>query len=507
MNNSTFFSLCECFYTLNPDIVYSQFHTLKAAAIAINPQEFATFADTVIDKYLNSKHKLNEKIALENYTNILNNSANKLIDCQVIENANPPSTSTAITINRQYSEKQWITLLNNTQIPPLLLESIEAINRRKQHVSGVLEYLFNLFHHIDPPFAFRWQLLLIESNDNLDSDIIRDLIASWRNITEPLPKTLINHILAWCNSEIINRLWPFIIKQADHLLQYQALISLPNYSNSPYPLLSSINKLLDNYNERYAIRWLYNALEKLTQQVLFFTELEQSHKENANIAFQRAAYRSIKQLADIFPPLLIISHLIIDEIGGPEKIAMSFMGFSQKQKKNWDKLLHNLAVKTIRRFFLNDLKNGKSPINTIEKLCFNNDNMLRRAHSHLDLKSRQFDSIIQRQKVENLLAANYASLREEKLLTDELSRRFRRFMRMVHEDSLRHILEPQHLQEIQESVLVREYSILASSARKFISIHRNTLIDAEDAFAAKEEFIKTIHQRRRLLIRKLVLNS
>ncbi len=495
------------FETLNPDVIYSTRKELLQLAEEVDYPDFGSFTESVIEKYLNSPFKRNEREILRDYAAMIERSTQKLIEAGEITLDEPDEQTPAgpgLVIHRHYSETQWLTVLTNSDIPETLSMAVDAIERRKRTVSTILEFLFELFHTLDQEQAFKWEIDFLKNNEHPDPDIIRDLLRSWRQLECIIPAELLEHAIDWCSDEGLRRLWPSIVKEADRVLQIQSLKRLPleDYSNNA--MISSLLRIMPARNDKAVNRWISRALDKLTEEVFFFTELEKKFHDEKDEAFQLAAYRTLNNLQAVFEPFLILSHLMLDAIGGAEKIAMGFMGFSEKRHVAWDDTLHQLASGTIKRFFLNDLKAGQTPLNTIEKLCFGNEYLFRRIVSELDFKTKQFESLAQREKAENILAHNYASYRENKLLGEELSRRYRRFMRMVHEDSLRRFLKPEHLEKTLNSVLVTEYAVTAAQARKFISAHRNENIPAEEAFAAKEEFIAILHKRRRLLIRRII---
>ena len=493
----------EIFETLNPDVIFSERVALFSLAEKVEKPDFGEFVEGIIQRYMTSPFKLNEREIIRNYADSLSRSAAKLIESGEI--TKPEEVESSTSLIPKYSETEWLTILTHSQVPQSLNQAVDAIERRKRQVSTVLEYLFELFHKLDINQAFEWELNYLKENQNLDPDIIRDLLRAWRKLDCSVPKELLEFAINWCENEDLKRLWPSIVKEADFVLQKQVFFRI-NLSDEKNALLRSLKKMLPVNNEKQALHWIRRALNKLTEQVYFFTELERKyHKENDE-KLQLAAFKTLKSLEHTFEPFLVLSHLLLDSISGAEKIALAFMGFSEEKHQEWDKTLHKLAMGTIRRFFLNDLRSNKTPLETIKKLCFGNDALFRQIIGELDFGTKQFESLNQREKAEHILAYNYASFREGKLLTEELSRRYRRFMRMVHEDSLNRFLKPEHLQETLKSTLITEYAITAAQARKFISMQRNEDIPAEEAFAAKEEFIATLHRRRRLLIRRIISN-
>ncbi len=488
-------SLLEKFETLNPDVICSLMPQIRQEIHGYSVEKFTAFTERIIELYLNSTFKVNERLVLQSYIDIVNSSATKLIDSTA-------EVKHELALHQKFTEYEWLKIVNDSKVPARLNEAMAAISRRKENINTVLEYLFDTFYLLDQNAYFEWATNYI--NDDLDVDVIRDFMRSWAKIDEDLPVELLLHVFKWTEKEVYLRLWPSVIKEADFLLQIQSLrlIDLSTAKNNP--LIRSLQNLLPGRDEKRLIGWLKKALNKLTEQILFFTNLEQSYRQNCDEKLQRAAIKCLSSIEELFNPMILLSHNILNDLGGAENLALSFMGFSQNRREAWNLQLVRLSQKTIKRFFLNDLRAGKTPIETIEKLCFGNEYMFRNVISKLDFKSKQFESIEQREKAEYILAHNYASLREEKLLNDELNRRFRRFMRMIHPDVLSQMIPNQDADKIKESVFITEYAVSATAARKMVGIIRNDEIPAEEAFAAREEFINNFHQRRRLIMRRLI---
>jgi hypothetical protein len=501
-----FKSKLEIFHTLNPDILYAQHQTLFELATELQYPEFNKFLENILEEYLNSTFKKNERETIATYLELINQATTQLIESGEIRNQVTTHKTSQLSLQNQYNSKEWHQVIIKSDIPSGLEKAIQAIERRKNQDHTILYYLFEIHHRLNQEDAFQWQQNYLSHTTYIDPDFVRDLLQSWLNINQELPKELLNWVFKWCENELYKRTWKSIIKLADHLLQQQALLRIKKEKTTSIAL-NQLYNALSLKNDKIFIRWELKNLEKMTEQIHFFTELERKNRTLHRETYQRAAFKTLENLQNLFTPLLILSHLILEGPNGAEKLAYAMIGLPENEQKNWDQNLYTLAQTTVKRFFLNDLKRGQKPLKTIEKLCFGNETLYRRLIGELDFKSNQFESISQQQKVVDALAYNYASLRRGKLFKDELSRRFRRFMRMVHEDSLRHFLKPEHLQQVLESPLITEYSVAATEARKFITTYENTHIPAEEAFTIKEEFIANFHHRRRLLIKGIINNA
>ena len=501
-----FKSKLEIFHTLNPDILYAHSKPLFKLASEVQFPEYANFVETIIEEYLNSNFKINERETISTYLDIITRATTQLIESGEISPTPRTNQKTELSLRHNYDSKAWHQVIVKSDIPKGLDGAIQAIERRKNTDSTILYYLFEIFHCLDLEAALKWELNYLTTTAYVDPDIVRDLLHAWLNLNQKLPKSLLEFVFDWCDHELYKRMWSSIIKEADRLLQYQALIRL-DLSSTHSAMIKQLKTVLSFKNDKIYAKWELKSLEKMTEQVQFFTEMERKNRDSNQESFQLAAFKTLDQLQTLFTPLMILSHLLLDGPNGAEKLAYAFMGYSESEQALWEKQLYKLSTQTVRRFFLNDLKKDQKPLKTIEKLCFGNEALYRRLLGELDFKTNNFESVNQQQKVINALAYNYASLRRAKLLKDELSRRFRRFMRMVHEDSLRNFLKPEHLKEMQASTLITEYAVAATEARKFLSIYHNDHIPAEEVFTVKEEFVFNFHKRRRLMIKGIINND
>ena len=494
------------FHTLNPDILYAHSKPLLKLAAEVQFPEFGTFVETIIAEYLNSNFKINERETISTYLDLVTKATNQLIASGEISPIADAKEQTELSLRHTYDSKTWYQVMVKSDLPKGLDGAIEAIERRKNNDSTILYYLFEIFHCLDLEAALKWEFEFLTKTSYVDPDIVRDLLHAWLNLNKKLPQNLLDFVFDWCDNELYKRMWSSIIKEADRLLQYQALIRL-DLNDSDSVMIKQLKTILPFKNDKIYSKWELKSLEKMTEHVQFFTEMERQNRDAAEESYQLAAFKTLEQLQTLFTPLMVLSHLLLDGPNGPEKLAYAFMGFSETEQNAWNDRLYKLSTTTVRRFFLNDLRNDQKPLKTIEKLCFGNDALYRRLLGELDFKSNNFESVNQQQKVINALTYNYASLRKAKLLKDELSRRFRRFMRMVHEDSLRNFLKPDHLKKVQNSTLITEYAVAATEARKFLSIYHNDHIVAEELFTVKEEFVSNFHKRRRLMIKGIINNG
>ena len=98
----------------------------------------------------------------------------------------------------------------------------------------------------------------------------------------------------------------------------------------------------------------------------------------------------------------------------------------------------------------------------------------------------------------------YASYRESELLADEVARRYRNLMRLMHEDHLRRVLTEEHAKDVLAKGILRDPSSVASDARRFLTRRRALESTLEELVAAEMEFVQSIRTRRLGLIHRLL---
>ena len=168
-------------------------------------------------------------------------------------------------------------------------------------------------------------------------------------------------------------------------------------------------------------------------------------------------------------------------------------------------LNQGVVEKAVRLAFLRALKEDQTPEQLIRKLSFGDRDVQRRLMGELDWISKRFDSVKQRDKVVRRLAVYYASYREAPLLAAEVARRYRDLMRVLHEDNLRRVLNPEQFEEVNRLILLRELAALVSDARRFLARRRALKTTVEEMLASEIEFVQSVCRRRLNLVRQLLL--
>jgi len=151
------------------------------------------------------------------------------------------------------------------------------------------------------------------------------------------------------------------------------------------------------------------------------------------------------------------------------------------------------------------MKEGISPEKNIHALSFGDETLHVKLSNRLDLASKQFGSIKDRNEVISNLAYGVASYFEDRLFDKHITRRFRLLMLAVHEDNLARFLSPEQMHKLNETPIHNSILAAAADARRFISIRRSQEAGLDKVMAADMTFCQSIRNKRSELIRRLVL--
>jgi len=142
---------------------------------------------------------------------------------------------------------------------------------------------------------------------------------------------------------------------------------------------------------------------------------------------------------------------------------------------------------------------------TIHRLCFGLPELETNVRRELDFISQSFDSVAQRELVIDKLCPAYSSFRKQPLLNTELGRRYRRMMRLLHEDHLRRVLRADQLAELQQGPpVLRDLATIASESRRFLAMRRALDKSLAEIVAADLDFTHCIRGLRAGYLRRLL---
>ncbi|MEA2012046.1 MAG: hypothetical protein U9O87_03030 [Verrucomicrobiota bacterium] len=498
----------EVLKTLSPDrseTVATRLFSLSKDLSEKDFSEFKKFAKELISLYIHSPIKISERFILHDYFKYIENSAKLLEESgEITKSKNKrKNISSSLVTDNFYSSLDWCKIMSGTKIPGGINRAVNALSRRKDVISSVIEIMFDLLHNISADKTYQWQLSLIESKKTIDSDIIRDLIRSWKKI-KSLPSNILETTLSFSEDEQLYQKWPSITKEADALVRTQSLRRWKQKGKKTSGITKHLEILYPYTNDKKLERWLFNAYEQMADHITFFvSEKFQDISPEQDSWQQNAAFQELKGLEQIFTPLLLLSDLHIDTGSHSKKMAMAFLGFSPNVKKLWEDTLYGFSADHVRIMFLDDLKNNRPPEGTIKKLSFGDDVLFKDMMAQLDLLTKRFDSVKQRELIVDRLAFNYSSYCEQKLLEREITKRFRKLMKTIHIDNLSHILNKEQLKEIETSEILVEYSSIAGESRKFLQKYSNMRLTTEELIASEMNYIRAIKKRRAYIVHRL----
>jgi hypothetical protein len=152
-----------------------------------------------------------------------------------------------------------------------------------------------------------------------------------------------------------------------------------------------------------------------------------------------------------------------------------------------------------------DLKNGRKPDGTIRRLSFDNEELCANTLAELDLFTGQFDCLEQREVVVNRLSGTYASFRHDSLLATELGRRFRRTMRVLHEDNLHRVLREEQREELDAlRPTLLEVAIVASESRRYLGMRRALEKSTDEIISAEAQYLESMRSLRTRRIQQVL---
>lgn len=512
----------EALANLNPDLSVTQIETMYRLADQASSERFdelESIAEGLIEAYVNSPPKRVTAHILREYFHHLDTSALLLSEKagqtpapETEPETEPESSaehSVSLVARQVYTPLEWCKVVTNAPIPHPLIKAVEACRRRNELVQTVLVHLFKIMQQVDIDKTVQWQLrYLDERRGNLDADVVRDMINGWLG-RDDLPREILAWAEEWSADSNLMQQWPHVVRRADRLLCLNALKKWLESASIRNSALAHLRLLLrqNRTSDKTLLNWLKGVLVDIGESVLRFvslSRLESSSEEGASEWRSAAIVREILRLEALFTPTLLVADLILAVPDGANQFAVAFFGLVGKGRKQWEDRLNEIARKAVRQTFLQGIREGVSPVEIIRHLTFGDEQAFLKTIAELDMVTVNFDSVKQREKVVHFLAVYYASYRENELLADEVTRRYRSLMRLMHEDHLRRVLTEDHLRDVIDKTILRDLSTMASEARQFLTRRRALDSTLEELVAAELEFIQGVRTRRLRLIHRLL---
>ncbi|GAJ24655.1 unnamed protein product, partial [marine sediment metagenome] len=193
-------------------------------------------------------------------------------------------------------------------------------------------------------------------------------------------------------------------QEADRVLRKQSLLAWTKSSEPRLRQTIRLKSLAPFDNDDKLLRWLKNSVSQMGESIDFFCDQSEllAGDEVAggdNSWRQDAMFRELIWLVRMMPPMLLLADLLLSLPTGPCEFAMAVFGFTGDYKRQWEKRLVTQCRNAVRRCFLRDLRRGRTPLETIHVLSFDDSDFERNLISELDLLTQDFDSIAQREIV------------------------------------------------------------------------------------------------------------
>ncbi|MFT5128478.1 MAG: hypothetical protein ACI8W8_002089, partial [Rhodothermales bacterium] len=372
----------------------------------------------------------------------------------------------------------------------------------------VFETLFLWMQRIDRERAIAWELSLCKDDGPAnDPDICRDLLRAWETV-DVLPQDVLRQVCEWSNSPRLCRQWPAVVEEADKLLRQHVLQSWFEKIEPIAQETRSLARLAPFRVDRRMRRWYNACIDSFGDRISFFVRQARLLSEDNQVAAERRQdilMRELHGIAHLTTPLLLVSDLILATPTGAVDFAMAIFGFSEISRQRWERSLEDKAKQVVRRAFVLEMKNKHSPEATIRRLSFDNEELCENTLAELDLCTGEFDSLAQREVVVNRLSGTYASFRHDSLLATELGRRFRRIMRVLHEDNLHRVLREDQRPELEGlRATLLEVAIVTSESRRYLGLRRALEKTTDEIISAEAQYLESMRALRTRRIQQIL---
>jgi hypothetical protein len=497
---------------LNPDLTTTEIERLNQRAEQAGAAFFEQTAEQVerlIALYRRSAVKVSGENILAEYFECIENSSRLLAQGGEITRPEPVQTSLskALVPAQVYSSLDRYKVLSRAVVPRNLGKAADAFRRRNEVVDTVLELAFRALWRMDAERAGQWFLDFFAKHDGqLDPEVIRDALSVALEVPGELPRDFLGWAERWSADPTLLEYWPNVTRKADRLLCHHGIRAWRARMPARIAPLAHLRLLFDQgrLGDAQQLAWLRNALNELGESVMRFMAFEESLASEQQAWKSAALLGELRRLDALYPLVMLAGDLILTLPDGCEKLALAFMGLAGRGREQWDERIERFAERVIRRMFITDMREGRKPLATIQRLTFGDQVAFNRACAELDIVQEQFDSIKQRERVVSILASFYASYRHAAFLATEVSRRYRSLMRLLHEDYLRQHLPAEQIDELLRGGSVSELAGMASAARRYLARRRDISSSLEEMLAAKLDFELHARNQRLVVFRRIM---
>lgn len=503
---------------LNSEFSCREREALFDLAKAVGPDAFVPVSEEVekwMALFLESPQQRLGKEILREYFAILENGARQLNKSGEIallpvactgeaEKAETMSKAMILPMANLYSPLDRCKILNRTEVPQTLTRAADAFRRRIEVVDTVLETGFELLQTIDRQAFQRWILeYLGRTEGDLEPELVRDVLRVLMR-ADVLEEPLLDWAMRWSNDEALLEQWPYVVALSDKVLCREGLLAWQNCNAKRNGLLAHLDHIVKKrqFDEKHLLPWMTNALQEFGAGVHRVLSMKFEEDGETAKGWRSMMVRTeLERLAAIYSPIMMICGETLTRPDGANVMAMACLGLIGDNLARWEAQVQRLAERVVLKVFLVDLKEGRKPVETIRRLTFGDKFAYDSACAELDLMSQAFDSVEQRNKVVKMLSYFYASYRRAPLLGQEISRRYRSLMRILHEDYLKNILTGEDYAAVENLPLLHDLSGLATSARRYLDHRRALNMTVEEMIASEIEFVQDARNRRMTVLR------
>lgn len=502
---------------LNPDAV----SLTRAAALRHAERlpsscfdHFAERALAIAAAFAGTPFKINQRAVLDEYFAALCDPTARLAAGTIPPpQESPPGLAGRLLPARQTPGEDWLSLAARANVPEKLHRAIAASANRNDVVDTPMELVFSVLHRLDAGKAFAWSIAQLRDNPQFgDADIVRDLIAVW-NQQAAIPRDAGRLLLGLLEDSRLERFWPGASLQANRLVRRLALEEVLGGQPGKGADWRRLGQILTGGGgataERSLERWLDDAVNRLGRHVGSFIACAKrlqdlgDNPEHRGMA-RRQIHTDVREVNALHPAIMVGADLFLRRANGTHALAMAFLGIDRGHLKKWRRQLEQQAATVVRRLLLEDLRHRRDSVETIRAFCLGDEMLFTTLYLKLDLLSKQFGSIAERERVVDVLAVNYASFRETELLQDKISRHYRQLARLLHEDSLRHLLPEDAMASCETFGELPSALARATEARRYLEGRRALDSSLEDMCAAELTFEQQLRSARASLVRKLL---
>ncbi len=502
---------------LNPELSLQEKRDLFALAATVGTGAFdeaAAETARIIGLYLNSPVKRLGKDILAEYFIELERGERLLAEAgeiaqPVAQSAGAHSVSSALVryTSDALSCLDRCKVLNRTEVPQGLARAADAFRRRLAVVDTVLELCFQVLWHLDAGRCQQWFLDYLDSQEgDLDPDVLRDMMRVVLDHGAPR-RELLRWAAKWSADESLQEYWPHMIEFSDRLLCRESLkVWQTSHVRGRSHFLAHLSLLVrqGQLDDEHLLNWERQALEGIGECVQRFMDAstESADGQGDEEWHRTLLFGELQRISGLLRPILFMADQLLREPDGTTCLAMVVLGLAGEGLERWEAHILKLCERAVLRAFLVDLREGRTPVETIRRLTFGDSEAFNHLCAELDLLTQRFDSLKQRDKVVSLLAVYYASYRRTDLLGAEVTRRYRNLRRLLHEDYWHGHLDEAQSEKLQHSGILRDFDSLTAAARKFLDRRRAPDASVEEMVASKMEFERYVRQLRLTAIKE-----